>query len=200
MRGQTIQFRGEQDATAFLATLDDDVSIDALAWGGRTTPVYLATDHAEQRHLLGDDVVRVVIGDDPYDVEAHTLTLRFPNAEEAARFRMKILAGTLIVGSLAAPTALAVSQLAASPSADDSHVAPIVAPVEAPIVAPVVAPEAVPAVELVAPAAPKAAPVVDEPEKPGFTIQSKGTSEKTGEDNRQGSSVMWINARNDDIR
>jgi hypothetical protein len=153
----------------------------------------LATEHAEQRHLLGDDVVRVVIGVDPYDVEGHTLTLRFPNAEEAARFRMKLLAGTLIIGTLAAPTALAVSQLTASPSANDSNVAPIVAPV--------VAPEAVPAVEKLAPvAAPKAAPVVDEPEKPGFTIQSKGTSEKTGEDNRQGSSVMWINARNDDIR
>lgn len=193
MRGQTIQFRGEQDATAFLATLDDDVSIDALAWGGRTTPVFLATDHAEQRHLLGDDVVRVVIGADPYDVEAHTLTLRFPNAEDAARFRMKVLAGTLIIGTLAAPTALAVSQLAANASAGESDVAPIVAPV--------VAPEVIPAVEKLAPvAAPRATTFADEPEKPGFTIQSKGTSEKTGEDSRQGSSVMWINAKNDDIR
>jgi hypothetical protein len=172
-----------------LATLDDDVSIDALAWGGRTTPVFLATDHAEQRHLLGDDVVRVVIGADPYDVEAHTLTLRFPTAEEAARFRMKVLAGTLIIGTLAAPTALAVSQLTASPSADESNVAPIVAPV--------VAPGTVPAVELAPAAGPMTAPVVDEPEKPGFTLQSKGTSEKTGEDNRQGSSVMWVNAQNE---
>ena len=42
MRGQTIQFSGEQDAAAILASLDDDVSIDALTWGGRTTPIFLA--------------------------------------------------------------------------------------------------------------------------------------------------------------
>ena len=184
MRGQTIQFMGEQDATAILATLDDDVSIDALTWGGHRTPIILATDHAAQPHLLGDEVVRVVIGADPYDVEAHTLTLRFPTADEAARFRTKVLAGTLIVGVLAVPTVIAAANVASS---SDPVTTTVVAPVEAPAVAPVVVP--------------KVAPVVkDEPEKPGFLLQSKGTSAPTGEDNSTGSSIMWIHNRNDEAR
>lgn len=178
MRGQTIQFSGEQGTAAILASLDDDVSIDALSWGGRTTPIFLATDHAEQRHLLGDNVVRVVIGADPFDVEAHTLTLRFPNADEAARFRVKVLAGALIIGTLAVPTAFAASQMASSATQDETNVAPIVAPV----------------------VVKQAAPVVDTPEKPGFTIQSKGTKEKTGEDNSTGSSITWVHSRNDEIK
>ena len=178
MRGQTIQFSGEQDAAAILASLDDDVSIYALTWGGRTTPIFLATDHAEQRHLLGDNVVRVVLGADPFDVEAHTLTLRFPTADEAARFRVKVLAGTLIIGTLAVPTAYAASQMASSAAQEQNSVAPIVAPA----------------------AVAQAAPVVDTPEKPGFTIQSKGTKEKTGEDNSTGSSITWVHSRNDEIK
>jgi hypothetical protein len=192
MRGQTIQFSGEQDAAAILASLDDDVSIDALTWGGRTTPIFLATDHAEQRHLLGDNVVRVVLGADPFDVEAHTLTLRFPNADEAARFRVKILAGTLIVGTLAVPTAYAASQMASNAAQEQNSVAPIVAPAAVPQAAPV---------DKAAPVVVKqAAPVVDTPEKPGFTIQSKGTKEKTGEDNSTGSSITWVHSRNDEIK
>lgn len=186
MRVQTIQFSGEREASAFLATLDDDVSIDALTWGGRTTRIYLATDHAEQRHLLGDDVVRVVIGADPYDVEAHTLTLRFPNAEEAARFRTKVLAGTLLVGAIAAPAAIAISQVTTSP--------------ERVMTAPIAAPQAAPIADQALPLVLQAAPVVDEPEKPGFTLQSKGTTEATGEDNSSGSSVMWIHGTNTEIR
>ena len=196
MSGQTIQFSGEQDATAFLATIEDDVSIDALTWGGRTTPVYLSTDHAEQRHLLGDDVVRVVIGADPYDVEAHTLTLRFPNADEAARFRTKLLAGTLLIGTLAAPTAMAVSQLASSPASGDRVVAPIVAPVQVPAIN-----AAAPVVDTPEKPGFTAPPVVkDTPEKPGFTLRSKGTSEVTGEDNTTGSSITWIYNRNDEVK
>ena len=183
MRGQTIQFSGEQDAAAILASLDDDVSIDALTWGGRTTPIFLATDHAEQRHLLGDNVVRVVLGADPFDVEAHTLTLRFPNADEAARFRVKVLAGTLIIGTLAVPTAFAASQMASSATQEQTTVAPIVAPAAAAVRS-----------------SQQAAPVVDTPEKPGFTIQSKGTKEKTGEDNSTGSSITWVHSRNDEIK
>ena len=140
MRGQTIQLTGAPDATAIMARLDDDVSIDALTWGGRTTPISLAVDHADQPHLLGDDAVRVVIGTDPYDVEAHTLTLRFPTADEAARFRTKV---------------------------------------QAPLGPPV---------------------VKDEPETPGFLIQSKGTSEATGEDNSTGSSIVWIHNTNTEIK
>ncbi len=186
MRVQTIQFSGEREASAFLATLDDDVSIDALTWGGRTTRIRLATDHAEQRHLLGDDVVRIVVGADPYDVEAHTLTLRFPSAEEAARFRTRVLAGTLLVGAIAAPAAIAISQVAASP--DNVTAAPISVPLAAPV--------SVQALPLVL----RAAPVVDQPEEPGFTLQSKGTSEATGEDNSSGSSVMWIHNTNTEIK
>jgi len=186
MRGQTVQFTGAPDATAIVARLDEDVSIDALTWGGRTTPVSLATDHADQPHLFGDDVVRVVIGTDPYDVEAHTLTLRFPSAAEAARFRTKVLAGTLIIGALAVPTVI-VATNAASPSVDRS-ITPVAAPAQAPVV---------PAVDGAAPLVIDTAPVVnDEPEKPGFTIQSKGTSEATGEDNSTGSSIMWIHNTN----
>jgi hypothetical protein len=186
MRGQTIQFNGEREASAILATLDDDVSIDALTWGGRTTPISLATDHAEQRHLLGDDIVRVVIGADPYDVEAHTLTLRFPNAEEAARFRTKVLAGTLLVGAIAAPAALAVSQVTASP--------------ERVVTGPMAVPQGAPVTDQGLPLVIRAAPVVDEPEEPGFTLQSKGTTEATGEDNSSGSSVMWIHGTNTEIK
>jgi hypothetical protein len=182
MRGQTIQFTGEQDANAILATLDDDVSIDALTWGGRRTPIILATDHAAQPHLLGDEVVRVVIGADPYDVEAHTLTLRFPTADEAARFRSKVLAGTLIVGVLAVPTVIAATNAASS---SDPVTTTVVAPAQAPVVGPVVVPNAAPLVK-------------DEPEKPGFLLQSKGTSAPTGEDNS--SSIMWILNRNDEAR
>jgi len=195
MRGQTIQFNGERDASAFLATLDDDVSIDALTWGGRTMPVHLATDHAEQRHLLGDDVVRVVIGVDPYDVDAHTLTLRFPNAEEAARFRVKVLAGTLLVGAIAAPVALVVAQPATGPGTGVSA-APVSAPLAAPVDAPIVD-QAVPlpvrfAADREAAEAPNAQPV--------FTIQSKGTSAATGEESRAGSSIQWINLRNNEAK
>jgi hypothetical protein len=187
MRGQTIQFNGERDATAILASLEDDVSIDALTWGGRTMPVFLAADHAEQRHLMGDNVVRVVIGAEPYDVEAHTLSLRFPSAEEAARFRTKVLAGTFIIGTLAVPTAIGIAQLTSQTSA-----APVLAPVQVP---------AAPMVERSVPiVVQRAAPVVDAPEEPGFTLQSKGTSEATGEDNQTGSSIMWIHNRNDDAR
>jgi hypothetical protein len=185
MRGQTIQFTGEQDATAILATLDDDVSIDALTWGGQRTPIILATDHAAQPHLLGDEVVRVVIGADPYDVEAHTLTLRFPTADEAARFRTKVLAGTLIVGALAVPTVIAAANVANSSA--DAVTTTVVAPAQAPVVGPVVVQEAAPIVK-------------DEPEKPGFLLQSKGTSAPTGEDNSTGSSIMWIHNRSDEVR
>ena len=195
MRGQTIQFSGEQDASAFLATLDDDVSIDALTWGGRTTPVFLASDRAEQRHLLGDNVVRVVIGADPYDVEAHTLTLRFPNADDAARFRMKVLAGTLIIGTLAAPTAVAVAGMASS-GTHDANIAPVMAPVAAPVAAPA-EDVAVPApVRFAADRQAAEAPNA----QPAFVPQSKGTSEKTGEDNRSGASIQWIHQKNNQVK
>jgi hypothetical protein len=127
--------------------------------------------------LLGDNVVRVVIGADPYDVEAHTLTLRFPSAADAARFRTKVLAGTLIIGTLAVPTAVGISQLT-SQAADERALTPALAPI----------------------VVQHAAPVVDTPEEPGFTLQSKGTSEVTGEDNETGSSIMWIHNRNDEAR
>ncbi|HEY8168216.1 MAG TPA: hypothetical protein VIF84_05835 [Candidatus Limnocylindrales bacterium] len=188
MRGQTIELSGERDAMRYLATIEDDVSIDVLDWGGLRMPLALAPDHAAQPHLIeGDRVVRVIVGD-PDDVEAHTLSLRFPSAEEAARFRMKVLAGTLIVGTLAVPMALAVSQ-ASSDAAGSSRTAPIVAPVQ----------QAAP-LEVAAPAGQPATPVDDEPEAPGFTLQSKGTTVATGEDNRTGSSVIWIHSSNDDMR
>ena len=63
------------------------------------------------------------------------------------------------------------------------------------VVTPVVAP-----VQVTAPIVKQAAPVVDAPEEPGFTLQSKGTSEATGEDNSTGSSIMWIHNRNDEAR
>jgi len=195
MRGQTIRFSAEQDASAFLATLDDDVSIDALTWGGGTTPVFLAKDHAEQRHLLGDNVVRVVIGADPYDVEAHTLTLRFPTADDAAKFRMKVMAGTLLVGALAAPAALAVSNVATAPAEQVSA---------APVVAPVAAPAAAPAATQFIPAAVRFAADRDTAEAPNaapvFTTQSKGTSEVTGEEQAAGSAIQWINLKNNQAK
>ena len=76
------------------------------------------------------------------------------------------------------PTAYAASQMASSAAQEQNSVAPIVAPA----------------------AVPQAAPVVDTPEKPGFTIQSKGTKEKTGEDNSTGSSITWVHSRNDEIK
>jgi cytoskeletal protein RodZ len=86
----------------------------------------------------------------------------------------------------------AASQLASNAAQDETTVAPIVAPAAAPQVAP--ANKAAPVVVK------DAAPVVDTPEKPGFTIQSKGTKEKTGEDNSTGSSITWVHSRNDEIK
>jgi hypothetical protein len=186
MQAQIIRFSGARDASTLLATLEDDVSIDTLGWDGRTMPVRLADDHAAQPHLIdGDRIVRVVVGEAD-DVEAHTLSLRFPSAEEAARFRAQILAGTLLVGALAVPIAVGASSIAAGVASDD-------------VVAPIVEPARWQAIEQAEPATVEAVPVKDTPEEPGFTIQSRGTTEVTGEDNDTGSSIMW-NTRTQEAR
>lgn len=197
MRGQTIQLEAAQDATPFLVTLDDDVSIDMLGWGGQTTRIRLVPDHAAQPHLLeAGRVVRVMV-EATDDVEAHTLTFHFPTPAEAARFRTKVLAGTLLIGAIAVPAAIAASSGVVG---FETGSAPAVVPVAAPVAAPVTIPAADPSVpasvrfqaDREAAEAPNA--------RPGFVLQSGGTSEATGEESRSGSSIQWVNLSNDEAK
>lgn len=171
MREPMIQFGDEPMARAFMPIIEvDEVEGGgAFTWAGGRMAMALAPEHEYQPHLLeADHVVRLIVrpasGED--DVEGHTLTLRFPTSGEAARFRTKVLAGGLLVGTMISPgafvaaQAMTSSQAAPAPAAE----APAAAPVEAPVAAP-------------SQAAPVFAPGIDP---------------KSGEDTRTGSSIIWI--------
>jgi hypothetical protein len=106
------------EATAFMLTIDDEVPhpVEAsngdtwsLAPGERIIRIGPADDDTSGQILADAATVDVVVFGD--DVEAHSLTLRFPNAQDAATFRRNLLltgalAGTLTVGSIAAAGAM----------------------------------------------------------------------------------------------
>jgi hypothetical protein len=112
MREQTIQFVSEPGAGGIAATVDASEAERLLAILGGSAQIEFGlapeSDDDVEGHLFGAGaIVRLIVrrsGDDS-DVEGHALTLRFPTAAEAAKFKMKILAGGLLVGTLLGPAA-----------------------------------------------------------------------------------------------
>jgi hypothetical protein len=176
MREPTIQFGDEPMARAFMPIIEEDEveGGGAFTWASGRMAMALAPEHEYQPHLLeADHVVRLIVrpADDEDDVEGHTLTLRFPTSDEAARFRTKVLAGGLLVGSMISPAAFVAaeamtsSQAVIAPAAEARAAAPITGPAAAPsLAAPVVAP---------------------------------GIDPKSGEDARTGSWIIWITQADD---
>ena len=124
MRDQTIKIVTEPGADGISATVDAveaERLLALFAASGGQFELGLApeSDDDVEGHLFGAGaIVRLVVrrpdGDED-DVEGHALTLRFPSAEEASKFKTKVLAGGLLVGTLIAPAAgLAGGQAAAA--------------------------------------------------------------------------------------
>jgi hypothetical protein len=90
-------------------------------------------------HLSGDTVaVSLLIDDD--DVEGHTMTLRFPSAEEAKRLQQRLIVGGILAASIAVG-AVGASQLAGQqtqvvPQAGPAITAPAVREYTGPVITP----------------------------------------------------------------
>jgi hypothetical protein len=98
--------------------MDDDlphpVEVDGDAgWnpGSGTLSIRIspASEDTSGQMLAGSDWVEILVEGD--DVEAHSLSLRFPSPDDAARFQRKLvltgtLAGTLLIGAVAAGGAM----------------------------------------------------------------------------------------------
>jgi hypothetical protein len=131
MREQAIQFVSEPGAGGIAATVDaaEAERLLALLGGTGRIEIGLAAEDEDdvEGHLFGAGaIVRLIVRrPDGDDVEGHTLTLRFPTAAEAAKFKTKVLAGGLLVGTLIAPAAgLAGTQANTASLGDAGGVAP----------------------------------------------------------------------------
>jgi hypothetical protein len=121
MREQTIQFVSEPGAGGIAATVDASEAERLLAILGGSAQIEFGlapeSDDDVEGHMFGAGaIVRLIVrrsGDDS-DVEGHALTLRFPTAEEAAKFKAKILVGGLLVGTLIGASGLASTAMAAN--------------------------------------------------------------------------------------
>ncbi|HET7027113.1 MAG TPA: hypothetical protein VFI28_05440 [Candidatus Limnocylindrales bacterium] len=101
-----------------ILSMDDDlphpVEVDGGAgWnpGSGTLSVRIspASEDTSGQMLAGSEWVEIVVEGE--DVEAHSLSLRFPSPDDAARFQRKLLltgtlAGTLLIGAVAAGGAM----------------------------------------------------------------------------------------------
>jgi hypothetical protein len=79
-----------------------------------------APDSDVEGHALGDSVVLVIATFDDSDVEGHALSIHFPNAGQARRFRNEIIAAGALTATLALGVGL--SQLAPSAQLGQSQV------------------------------------------------------------------------------
>ena len=113
MTRQTIQILSDPGAGGISATVDATEAEELLALLGGSEGQFelgLAPEDEDdvEGHLFGAGaIVRLIVrkpGSED-DVEGHALTLHFVSAEEASRFKTKVLAGGLLVGTLIAPAA-----------------------------------------------------------------------------------------------
>lgn len=113
MSRQTIQIMGEPGAAGLSASVDAYEAEEILKLlGGSDGQFELGLapedDDDVEGHLFGAGaIVRLIVrkpGSED-DVEGHALTLHFVSAEEASKFKTKVLAGGLLVGTLIAPAA-----------------------------------------------------------------------------------------------
>lgn len=123
MREQAIQFAGEPGTGGIAATVDaaEAERILALFGGSAQLEIGLAAEDEDdvEGHLFGAGAIVRLIVRRTGDGEGQSLTLRFPTAAEAAKFKTKILAGGLLVGTLIAPAAgLSGTQATAASLAD----------------------------------------------------------------------------------
>ena len=113
MTRQTIQILSDPGTGGISASVDSYEAEELLALlGGSEGQFELGLapedDDDVEGHLFGAGaIVRLIVrkpGSED-DVEGHALTLHFVSAEEASKFKTKVLAGGLLVGTLIAPAA-----------------------------------------------------------------------------------------------
>ncbi|HEY8167790.1 MAG TPA: hypothetical protein VIF84_03675 [Candidatus Limnocylindrales bacterium] len=113
MTRQTIQILGDPGSGGVSASVDATEAEEILRLlGGSDGQFELGLapedDDDVEGHLFGAGaIVRLIVrkpGSED-DVEGHALTLHFISAEEASKFKTKVLAGGLLVGTLIAPAA-----------------------------------------------------------------------------------------------
>jgi hypothetical protein len=113
MTRQTIQILSDPGSGGISATVDSFEAEELLALLGSSEGQFelgLAPEDDDdvEGHLFGAGaIVRLIVrkpGSED-DVEGHALTLHFISAEEASKFKTKVLAGGLLVGTLIAPAA-----------------------------------------------------------------------------------------------
>jgi len=112
MTRQTIQILGDPGAGGISASVDSFEAEELLALlGGSDGQFELGLapedDDDVEGHLFGAGaIVRLIVRrPDGEDGEGKALTLHFISAEEASKFKTKVLAGGLLVGTLIAPAA-----------------------------------------------------------------------------------------------
>ena len=113
MTRQTIQILSDPATGGISASVDSYEAEELLALLGGSEGQFelgLAPEDEDdvEGHLFGAGaIVRLIVrkpGSED-DVEGHALTLHFISAEEASKFKTKVLAGGLLVGTLIAPAA-----------------------------------------------------------------------------------------------
>lgn len=113
MSRKTIQILSEPGAGGITASVDSTEAEELLALLGGAAGQFelgLAPEDEDdvEGHLFGAGaIVRLIVrkpGSED-DVEGHALTLHFASAAEASKFKTKVLAGGLLVGTLIAPAA-----------------------------------------------------------------------------------------------
>jgi hypothetical protein len=112
MTRQTIQILSDPASGGISATVDSYEAEELLALlGGSEGQFELGLapedDDDVEGHLFGAGaIVRLIVRrPDGDDGEGQALTLHFISAEEASKFKTKVLAGGLLVGTLIAPAA-----------------------------------------------------------------------------------------------
>jgi hypothetical protein len=112
MSRQTIQILGEPGSDGISASVDAYEADEILKLLGADAQFELGLAPEDEDdvegHLFGaGSIVRLIVrkpGDED-DVEGHALTLHFASAADASKFKTKVLAGGLLVGTLIAPAA-----------------------------------------------------------------------------------------------
>lgn len=174
MREQAIQFVTEPGAGGIAATVDADEAerLLALLGGSGDIEIGLAAEDEDdvEGHLFGAGaIVRLIVRrPDGDDVEGHALTLRFPTAEEASKFKTKVLAGGLLVGTLIAPAAGLSGTQATAASLGDANIGS--------------APAATTQFQ---------APIFHD-DKLQIVLPDDGSGGGSGENNQMGSAVAWM--------
>ncbi|MFN2484237.1 MAG: hypothetical protein ABR509_04785 [Candidatus Limnocylindria bacterium] len=108
---------GDGGSTAFVESGDDSLRGRLAAYGAggvrvRLSPMAGADTMGHGATVLSDlQLVSLRILDEEDDTEGHAIQLRFPSAEEARNFRMRMIAGGALVATLAVASAgVAISQ------------------------------------------------------------------------------------------